>query len=134
MKIQEIQHKRESENLLPLVNVVFLLLIFFMVAGAFASPELYKVELPYSDSKISPELGEMKIILDKNGNLALNNISVDLNSIAETIMNYSSNSHRVTQIQLKADAEVDAVLVIDLIEQLNATNLEAVHIVTHYDR
>ena len=44
MHIQEQQSKRELENLLPLVNVVFLLLIFFMVAGAFSSPELFTIK------------------------------------------------------------------------------------------
>ena len=133
MKIQETKHKREIENLLPLVNVVFLLLIFFMVAGAFTSPELYKVDLPYSDSEITPEQEELKIILDKDGNLALNNKSVSFTSITDVIMSDSSSSH-LKQIQLKADADVDAILVVDLIERLNATNLEAVHIVTHSER
>ena len=131
MKIQEIKRKRESENLLPLVNVVFLLLIFFMVAGAFTTPELYKVELPYSDSTITSEQEELKIILDKHGNLALNDKSVNIESIAELIMTYSDNSRLIKEIQLKADADVDAVLVVDLIERLNKTNLEAIHIVTY---
>ncbi|MEM8844239.1 MAG: biopolymer transporter ExbD [Pseudomonadota bacterium] len=130
MKIQESKPKKEIENLLPLVNVVFLLLIFFMVAGAFSSPELYKVDLPYSDSQMTQESEELKIILDEYGNLALNDKSVSIDSISESIMTFSKDSNSITEIQLKADAKVDAVIVVDLIERLNATNLEAIHIIT----
>ena len=127
MKINEAPRKRETENLLPLVNVVFLLLIFFMVAGSFTSPELYNVALPYSDSGITSDLDELKIIIDRHGNLALNDQIVTLDSIADEIKMYITASK---SLQLKADADADASLVVELIERLSATNIDTVQIIT----
>ena len=130
MKINEVQKKREIENVLPLVNVVFLLLIFFMVAGSFTAPELFEVELPYSEGEINSDLVELKIILDSHGNLALNDKWVTLDSIAEDINIYLNTESDVKLIQLKADADADASLIVELIERLNTTHIETVQIIT----
>ena len=50
MKIIEQPEKKTFENILPLVNVVFLLLIFFMLAGSFSKPDFYKVDNNLFDS------------------------------------------------------------------------------------
>ena len=38
--------RRPAENLLPMINVVFLLLIFFLIAAKLAPPEPFAVALP----------------------------------------------------------------------------------------
>ena len=50
MQITEATKKNSYENILPLVNVVFLLLIFFMLAGSFGKPDLFKVQAPYANN------------------------------------------------------------------------------------
>lgn len=131
MKIEEAPKKREIENVLPLVNVVFLLLIFFMVAGTFTAPELYEVDVPYSDSRHMPEQGQLKIILDHQGNLAINDQPVSIDTIAEAVNNYTENDEYMTEIQLKADANADALLIVELVERLEATDIQTVQIITH---
>ena len=39
MDLAEPEEKKVFENILPLVNIVFLLLIFFMIAGTLIKPE-----------------------------------------------------------------------------------------------
>ena len=130
MKIEEVTRKREIENVLPLVNVVFLLLIFFMVAGSFTAPELYEVDLPYSDSEIRSDFDELKIIINNQGNLALNDQRVTLDSVAGEINLLMDGATEIKNIQLKADADADASLVVELIERLSATDIETVQIMT----
>ncbi len=51
------RHKRSlDDNMIPLINVVFLMLIFFMVAGQISQSDPVKVDLPSSISeKHKPE-------------------------------------------------------------------------------
>ena len=130
MKIVEQPKKREIENILPLVNVVFLLLIFFMVAGSFTSPELYKVDLPESESRLTADVHELKILLDSYGNFALNDQSITLDSLAHTINSMTVTSAPVMEIQLKADADADALQIVELVDHLKNTDIEILQIIT----
>ena len=46
-------HRRKKEkkeiNLIPMINVIFLLLIFFMLTGVIEKKNVYIIERPYSD-------------------------------------------------------------------------------------
>ena len=51
------------ETLLPLINIVFLLLIFFLLAGSFKSPEPFLVNSPYANAATDEESNmELKVI------------------------------------------------------------------------
>ena len=47
----------KKESIIPMVNVIFLLLIFFLMTSSFIIPVPFKLEKPYADSsnKISTE-------------------------------------------------------------------------------
>lgn len=46
MRIEEPTRRRPQENLVPMINVVFLLLIFFLMTAQIAPPEPFEVEPP----------------------------------------------------------------------------------------
>ena len=52
MILRKRQRQRPIVNLTPLIDVVFLLLIFFMTTTQFKAPEQVAVELPKSRSEI----------------------------------------------------------------------------------
>ncbi|WP_128571866.1 ExbD/TolR family protein [Ectothiorhodospira haloalkaliphila] len=57
MHLPEFPQREADENhLIPLINIVFLLLIFFMVAGALSSQDVFDVEAP--DSSIEEEVND----------------------------------------------------------------------------
>ena len=47
----------DDERLLPLINVVFLLLVYFMLAGALSSPAAFRVDPPKSSEAGSADAG-----------------------------------------------------------------------------
>ncbi|MDW3094755.1 MAG: biopolymer transporter ExbD [Gammaproteobacteria bacterium] len=129
MKIQEQPEKKELENLLPLVNVVFLLLIFFMVAGAFSSPELFSINPTIAKNNTQANREVLTILVNQYGELAINQEEVSLKSLNKIINNHLIDNPK-QKIQLKPDAETEAIRVVDILETLGETNLEAVHIMT----
>ena len=133
MHIPEQPPKRELENLLPLVNVVFLLLIFFMVAGAFSSPELFTITptVAENDSVVDQKL--LKIVMNEQGELGVGEKVIPYHSL-HTIVNDHLSLSSSNKVQLKPDANVEASLVVELLEYLSKTDLNAVHIVTSAPR
>ena len=69
-------------NMSSMTDIVFLLLIFFMITSTLMSPHTLQVNLPYSDSK-SMEQGNKRIILtiDSTYNYSINNKNVEFDNL-----------------------------------------------------
>lgn len=75
----EAVHKKNDgdDNLIPLINVVFLMLIFFMVAGQIQKSDAIKLQPPSSVSEIPHTEDRATILVDMSGDLYLDNQLVD---------------------------------------------------------
>ena len=74
--------KRESAklDLTPLIDVVFLLLIFFMLATSFDERSAFKIDLPKSTAaKTKSTLKEVQVLVDKEKNIYLVNNPISIN-------------------------------------------------------
>ena len=76
MKIERTKRRGKGEltlEITPLIDVVFLLLIFFLVATTFEDINSgIKIELPQSTIKEIKDIKEIQIAIDKNKNMVLN--------------------------------------------------------------
>lgn len=74
MKFARQKQEEVAVNLTPLIDVVFLLLIFFMVSSSFTKEGHLSITLPTAESaKISPvEDNEIDIVIDANGEFSIN--------------------------------------------------------------
>lgn len=66
MRIAPIRRGRRAESLLPMIDVVFFLIIFFMMVSHFAAPEPFAIARPSSDGTEAVE-GELGLFLDAAG-------------------------------------------------------------------
>ena len=114
MKLKN-KEKREYEDdgLLPLVNIIFLLLIFFMIVGVIEknivrdNMQLPKVELDKFENK-----DITKIFYDADKNIFINDEIIGINDIGKKI-----KSLKVTDVILVADKSI-------LISEINSILLE----------
>jgi len=73
-------------NLTPLIDVVFLLLIFFMVSTTFTKESHLVLELPEADGVVSETVSEgIEILIGKNGDYTINGRSL-INRQLSTLM------------------------------------------------
>lgn len=94
------------EPVLPLINVVFLLLIFFMVAGQLAPRPLGDAEAPGSESAATDEnLDQLMLVLDTDGQLLHDGEPVDAEAVAALVK--ARRAERQKQAD-NAPAEADA--------------------------
>ena len=77
--------ERVDVNLTPLIDVVFLLLIFFMVSTTFDRHAKLKVELPEASASTEQKLEEPVVLsIDAKGNYFINDRQV-VNTTLETL-------------------------------------------------
>ena len=75
MKLDRIKRRSGGDLILemtPLIDVVFLLLIFFMLATTFDERSAFKIDLPKSTvAKTKETLKEVQVLVDKDKNIYL---------------------------------------------------------------
>ncbi len=130
MQLPEKPAQREYENLLPLVNVVFLLLIFFMVAGAFSSPDPFTITPTIAENGSAADAKILTILMSSQGELAVNKEIMSTETLIALIQENIHNQS-LKKVQLKPDADADALHVVELLERLSETELEAIHLLTN---
>ena len=83
------RHRKTPEldvNITPLIDVVFLLLIFFMVSTTFDRQSELNIELPEASGEIEEtEQQDIEISIDANGKFTINDHEV-INTSIETLL------------------------------------------------
>ena len=125
------RRKRESLelNITPLIDVVFLLLIFFMVSTTFTRETQLLIDLPESsmDARLVEEVVDISI--SKRGSIAVNQrliYDADLESLISAITEVSGTKNTVP-IVIRADAETphqSVIMAMDAAGRLGFTKIK----------
>ncbi|MBY8977088.1 biopolymer transporter ExbD [Rhodobacteraceae bacterium NNCM2] len=115
----------DDERILPLINVVFLLLIFFMVVGRLAASDPFEITPPESLSDGAPVSDGLLVAVGANGELALNGEIIDEEALIAQVQEAEA-----TELRLKSDSTIEAVRVIALIERFRASGVETIRLMT----
>ena len=129
MRFQPPRPKSDDERILPLINVVFLLLIFFMLAGKLATIDPIEVTPPRSASEGMIDTRELVIVIGANGDLAFDGERTDQTSLKEMVAKRLIGDTAL-QVWLKADSGTDSVQVITIREILREAGVERLKLLT----
>lgn len=129
MKLPARETRRRAENLVPLINVVFLLLIFYMVTATLVRPDLFPVLPPASKSEAKAADEEARILLAADGRLALDNHAIDRAALGPRIAARLAEKPGL-RIVLKADARVPAKMLLAVMDLLREAGLRKVVLTT----
>lgn len=112
-------------NIAPLIDVVFLLLIFFMLSSHFVTEPGIKLTLPTSvTAKLYPD-EDITIYISEDNSVYLNREEVTLDDLPDILRTKIQTSGKKTVI-IKADEKIDlglAVKVMDIAKQAEAEGL-----------
>ncbi|MFP4181553.1 MAG: ExbD/TolR family protein [Thiohalospira sp.] len=113
-----------EDHILPLINIVFLLLIFFMVAGALTAPEAVEVDPPASEvDGEEPERDADTLYLTADGELSLGEERVELDDLTAAVGERE-------ELLLRADAGAEGLRVVEVMRALREAGLKRVRLVT----
>ena len=92
-------------DLTPMIDVVFLLLIFFMISTTFIERPGLKVDLPDSSAlEVLHEAKEVQIYLGKNGEIYFDKQQLSLDGLARQLNSYGPAATKMTFL-LMADKD-----------------------------
>jgi biopolymer transport protein ExbD len=121
---KEKKFRNENPDLTPLINCMFLLLVFFMVATTFVNPKGLSVDLPGGEGE-SRATKDMNIVLNDNGSIQVNGEFTDQQNLAKTIRNVMEDSSTKNVI-LEADRSVRHALVVQVMDIARGAGVEAI--------
>lgn len=118
-----------EENVLPLINIVFLLLIFFLWVGTITTPDLFKVTPPVSNNEAPDTPSEWVILINQDDKIAFRNSETTLEDLSALIRSSRSKNANQTY-KIKADAAVETGQVISVMEVLRNAGVDNIKLIT----
>ncbi len=135
MRISEPPPRRPpAENMLPMINVVFLLLIFFMISAQLAPPEPFAITPPVAEGEeASP--GELMLFLGPEGELGYRELVGDDDAALDALaadrdLLCPGDCPEPPVLVLRADAGAPATRLASLMPRLGGLGFAAIELVT----
>ena len=120
---------RHGINLVPLINIVFLLLIFFMLSSTLVTPDKFDIQLPESDKGDSHESVTIVILVRGDGTIAINNVATSLTELSGLLVS-EIEAGAQPELMVRADALANTKDVVAVLRQAKIAGIEAVALAT----
>jgi len=124
---QPIKNRRWLD-LAPMIDVIFLLLIFFMLTSIYAKPVI-PVELPQAGSSQEQEKTSIDIVIDSSGSMAINGKSTSEEMFAKTLLGMTNNPETAF-ITLYADQNISFGRFLSIMDKTRLCGINNVSIAT----
>ena len=126
------KYKSQEINLeiTPLVDVIFLLLIFFVLSTQFIDLKSMSIDLPSIDQKTMSNLPEkrVKIEISKEGEVLIDNQIINDFSLVALNAQFRTISSDVKTAIISADSEAKYQYLVTIIESLNRNGFKNIQI------
>ena len=125
MRLPRTPEADSGMGLTPLVDIVFLLLIFFVVATSFKQPHL-SLELPSAETAAAPEDQETLLVeLRKEGGLFVDGEETAPEALDAVLRERAAD---VDVLELRADHAVNHGRVVEVLDRARANDLDEISI------
>ena len=125
MKFDPIKSSAGGIEIAPMVDLVFLLLIFFMIGARLSQPVL-ELDLPQGKSGSSPQGASLVLSVDRQGQSYLQNKHLTLSELKSTLRR-EIEARPETRVTLKADSSIrygQFMAVLDATREAGVINLD----------
>jgi biopolymer transport protein ExbD len=128
--------KREEEitiGIAPLVDIVFLLLLFFAISYHFDIASGVQINLPKMSRTISGDNDEKRVtlIIDKSANIYLEGEKIDLKTLSKRIQGYVQEQGLV-KLVLQADKDVSHGTVVEVMDVAKSAGVDSIIIAARW--
>ena len=134
MKFKRGNREEVSVELTPLIDVVFLLLIFFMVSSTFIRETQLKIDLPEASGELQEIEGQvLEIAVDKRGEYALNGrilVNNELSTLVRALQEASKSVDKKERVIVTADANATHQAVVRAMDAAGKVGLTRISITT----
>ena len=128
MKLKnKINKTYNDDNLLPLVNIIFLLLIFFMLAGVIAKQkEMYDIDLASAVIDEYVEKDKHILFIKSNGQVIFNGEAITIKTLDEKLKLIDDKTITIAADKLVTTGKLNNILI-----KLNKNNISNVTLLSN---
>ncbi len=116
VEIDRTRKQPREISLVPMINVIFLMLIFFIVAGRIEHIDILPVEIPLSEQSGDVALGEAVITLGRHDEILAGEDVMFTADDLEAWVVRRLQQNPASRFTVKADANMEAVKLIDVLQ------------------
>lgn len=125
-RIQIAEDGPVQEPMLPLINIVFLLLIFFMIAGSLQKLGPFEVDPPASQTAEGKPEDTIVLWFGSNGEIGIDDLTGGLDRLSSML----PTDYIDRPVEIRADREVEGAKVVTLLARLQELGIEKVQLMT----
>ena len=116
-------------NLTSLIDVLFLLLIFFMVSTTFVSQPAISLQLPTAEHSEAARQTPIVVHVDANGKVFLNDEPIELALLEQALLSRLADQTEKAVV-LKADSRVSHGVVIHVLDLIKGAGVQKLVVAT----
>lgn len=117
------------EPVIPLINIIFLLLIFFLVTGTLRSAELLEIDPPRALSGATSDPSLPAVLVDAEGRIAVDGVLVALADLGARVAERRGEAGG-DHVIVKADGRVRAERLLEVMEALRRAGVSELSLIT----
>lgn len=115
----------EDVNVTPLLDIVFIMLIFFIVTATFIKEPGVTVTRPDADTAEEQRLVSILVAIDPENRIWINNEEVSLEAVRAAVERLHRENPRGSAV-IQADATAHSEYLVDVLEQIRAAGIDDV--------
>ena len=123
--LRESLHQEGGPDLPPLIDCVFLLLVFFMVTTVFLHTKGLDVDLPAPSQSVEEQKKDINVILDHDGQIEIGGEPVEATALAKRLVRAMAEA-RNENIIIQADGECAQRHVVHLVDTAKEVGVQGI--------
>jgi biopolymer transport protein ExbD len=132
MRFRSVKKEEPSLGIAPLIDIVFLLLIFFMVTSHFDVASGVRIRLPQVEKMIYDQHeNKITVVIDKSGQAYLEGKKMDMKTLSERLEALVQEKD-LFQVVLQADKDVRHGVVVQTMDIAKRAGVRSIVIAAHW--
>ena len=120
----------KSLNLVPLINIIFLLIIFFMLSGSIIKKEMFSITPPYFSKGNNVSTNDIIILISKEGYISIDDSIIGLKDVSGVISANNKFPSKNLKVLIKIDKQAKSKSLISVMNLLKKEGIKKVSIFT----
>jgi len=130
MQFEGARRSAQAPNLTPLIDIVFLLLVFFMLTAHFVREEGIPIQLPQAESAVvSDDEAVVEVVLESGGKILMGGTPVETMELEQRISEALAGKAK-KWVTLRGDNGTQLQTVISVLDAARLAGAESVDVVT----
>lgn len=116
-------------DMTPMLDIVFIMLIFFIVTTSFVKEQGLDVNRPKDTNTPPPQTNKktLAIRIDANGTIVMDNREVDIRRVVANVQTFLAENHS-DSAAIQAHPKAKHGIVVDVMNQLKEANIDKVSV------